>query len=282
MAAFKPRRAHTTMTFFPNTAQNSANGKPSREYGAYAERARRFRHRGIYLLPNALTTAALFCGFFAIVQAMNAHFETAAIAIFFAMVFDGMDGRIARMTKTQSAFGEQYDSLSDMVSFGAAPALIMYEWVLKGLGRWGWIAAFVYCAGTALRLARFNSNLHALDKRFFQGLPCPAAAALIAGFVWLVIDNQISVKAAWLPWFAFALTWYAGITMVSSAPFYSGKALDMQHRVPFGVLLLVVVVFVLVSFDPPRMLFSLFILYGLSGYAVWIGQRWRRRKREAR
>ncbi|CCD30133.1 CDP-diacylglycerol-serine O-phosphatidyltransferase (Phosphatidylserine synthase) [Candidatus Glomeribacter gigasporarum BEG34] len=275
MAAFKARRTRATVTVFPNAAQHPANREPSRQYDAYAGRARRFRHRGIYLLPNALTTAALFCGFFAIVRAMNAHFETAAIAIFFAIVLDGMDGRIARMTKTQSAFGEQYDSLSDMVSFGAAPALIMYEWVLKGLGRWGWIAAFVYCAGTALRLARFNSNLHALDKRFFQGLPCPAAAALMAGFVWLVIDNRISVKVAWLPWFALALTLYAGITMASSAPFYSGKALDMQHRVPFGVLLLVVVAFVLVSFDPPRMLFGLFILYGLSGYAVWIWRRWR-------
>ncbi len=274
MASFKPRRAHTAVTFFPNTSQNPANGEPPRGYSAGSGRAQRFRQRGIYLLPNALTTAALFCGFYAIVQAMNARFETAAIAIFFAMVLDGMDGRIARMTKTQSAFGEQYDSLADMVSFGAAPALIMYEWVLKGLGRWGWIAAFVYCAGAALRLARFNSNLHAVDKRFFQGLPCPAAAALMAGFVWLVIDNRISVKAAWLPWVAFALTLYAGITMVSSAPFYSGKALDVQHRVPFSVLLLVVVVFVLVSFDPPRMLFGLFILYGLSGYAVWIWRRW--------
>src|SRR5260363_43033 len=248
MAAFKARRTRATVTVFPNAAQHPANREPSRQYDAYAGRARRFRHRGIYLLPNALTTAALFCGFFAIVRAMNAHFETAAIAIFFAIVLDGMDGRIARMTKTQSAFGEQYDSLSDMVSFGAA---------------------------TALGLARFNSNLHALDKRFFQGLPCPAAAALMAGFVWLVIDNRISVKVAWLPWFALALTLYAGITMASSAPFYSGKALDMQHRVPFGVLLLVVVAFVLVSFDPPRMLFGLFILYGLSGYAVWIWRRWR-------
>src|SRR5260364_420790 len=203
MAAFKARRTRATVTVFPNAAQHPANREPSRQYDAYAGRARRFRHRGIYLLPNALTTAALFCGFFAI-------------------VLDGMDGRIARMTKTQSAFGEQYDSLSDMVSFGAAPALIMDEWVLKGLGRWGWIAAFVYCAGTALRLARFNSNLHAIDKRLFQGLPCPAAAALMAGFVWLVIDNRISVKVAWLPWFALALTLYAGITMASSAPFYSG------------------------------------------------------------
>ena len=141
------------------------------------------RRRGIYLLPNAFTTAALFAGFFAIVQAMNLNFETAAIAIFAAMVLDGMDGRVARITNTQSAFGEQYDSLSDMVSFGVAPALVMYEWILRDLGKWGWLAAFVYCAGAALRLARFNTNIGVVDKRFFQGMPSPAAAALIAGFV---------------------------------------------------------------------------------------------------
>lgn len=234
-----------------------------------AERQQSLKKRGIYLLPNAFTTAALFCGFFAIVQAMNAYFESAAIAIFAAMVLDGMDGRVARMTHTQSAFGEQYDSLSDMVSFGIAPALVVYEWILKDLGRWGWLAAFVYCAGTALRLARFNASINTLDKRFFQGLPCPAAAALIAGFVWLVIDNRMPVKLVWLPWVAFALTLYAGVTMVSNAPFYSGKALDVQYRVPFGVILLVVVAFVLVSSNPPIVLFGLFVLYGISGYVCW-------------
>ena len=227
------------------------------------------RRRGIYLLPNAFTTAALFAGFFAIVQAMNLNFETAAIAIFAAMVLDGMDGRVARITNTQSAFGEQFDSLSDMVSFGVAPALVMYEWILRDLGKWGWLAAFVYCAGAALRLARFNTNIGSVDKRFFQGMPSPAAAALIAGFVWLAIDNKLPVKEVWMPWVAFGLTLYAGLSMVSNAPFYSGKALDVRHRVPFGVMVLVLVLFVVVSSDPPVALFGLFVGYAVSGYLLW-------------
>ena len=172
------------------------------------------RRRGIYLLPNLFTLAALFAGFFAIVQAINQAFELAAIAIFAAMVLDGMDGRVARLTNTQSAFGEQFDSLSDMTSFGVAPALVMYEWALQDLGRWGWAGAFVYCAGAALRLARFNANLAVVDKRFFQGLPSPAAAALIAGFVWLAIDNKFPIREAWLPWVAFVLTVYAGFNQI--------------------------------------------------------------------
>ncbi|MEW1784199.1 CDP-diacylglycerol--serine O-phosphatidyltransferase [Arthrobacter sp. NPDC080086] len=227
------------------------------------------RRRGIYLLPNAFTTAALFAGFFAIVQAMNLNFETAAIAIFAAMVLDGMDGRVARITNTQSAFGEQFDSLSDMVSFGVAPALVMYEWILRDLGKWGWLAAFVYCAGAALRLARFNTNIGSVDKRFFQGMPSPAAAALIAGFVWLAIDNKLPVKELWMPWVAFGLTLYAGLSMVSNAPFYSGKALDVRHRVPFGVMVLVLVLFVVISSDPPVALFGLFVGYAVSGYLLW-------------
>lgn len=227
------------------------------------------RRRGIYLLPNAFTTAALFAGFFAIVQAMNLNFETAAIAIFAAMVLDGMDGRVARLTNTQSAFGEQYDSLSDMVSFGVAPALVMYEWILRDLGKWGWLAAFVYCAGAALRLARFNTNIGVVDKRFFQGMPSPAAAALIAGFVWLAIDNKLPVKELWMPWVAFGLTLYAGLSMVSNAPFYSGKVLGVRHRVPFGVMVLVLVLFVVVSSDPPVALFGLFVGYAVSGYLLW-------------
>src|SRR3954449_13070916 len=148
----------------------------------------RIRRRGIYLLPNLFTTAALFAGFYAIVQAMNQQFEQAAVAIFVAMVLDGLDGRVARLTRTQSAFGAEYDSLSDMVSFGAAPALIVYEWALKGMGNLGWIAAFVYVAGAALRLARFNVMLDVADKRWFTGIPSPAAAALVAGLVWIVDD----------------------------------------------------------------------------------------------
>ncbi|MGY8525005.1 CDP-diacylglycerol--serine O-phosphatidyltransferase [Paracidovorax citrulli] len=227
------------------------------------------RRRGIYLLPNAFTTAALFAGFFAIVQAMNMRFDAAAIAIFAAMVLDGMDGRVARITNTQSAFGEQYDSLSDMTSFGVAPALVMYEWILKDLGKWGWIAAFVYCTCAALRLARFNANIGVVDKRFFQGLPSPAAAALVAGFVWLAIDNKLPVRELWMPWVAFTITLYAGLSMVTNAPFYSGKALDVRHRVSFGVMILVMALFVIVSSDPPVALFALFVGYAISGYVLW-------------
>ena len=236
------------------------------------------RHRGIYLLPNAFTTAALFAGFFAIVQAMNARFEIAAIAIFVAMVLDGMDGRVARLTNTTSAFGEQYDSLSDMTSFGVAPALVMYEWILHDLGRWGWLAAFVYVCGAALRLARFNTNIQVVDKRFFQGLPSPAAAALVAGFVWLVVDNRLQVPHEALSWIAFAVTLYGGIAMVTNLPFYSGKSFALGRSVPFWVILVFVAGFVFISSNPPVVLFGLFIIYGLSGWGVWVW-RWRKAKR---
>ncbi|MBX6318318.1 CDP-diacylglycerol--serine O-phosphatidyltransferase [Pigmentiphaga sp.] len=235
------------------------------------------RHRGIYLLPNAFTTAALFAGFYAIVQAMNNRFEAAAIAIFVAMVLDGMDGRVARLTNTQSAFGEQYDSLSDMTSFGVAPALVMYEWILNGLGRWGWLAAFIYVAGAALRLARFNINVGVVDKRFFQGLPSPAAAALVAGFVWLAVDNKLPIRELWMPWAAFTLTVYAGVSMVSNAPFFSGKSFALGRSVPFWTILLVVLAIVFISSDPPIVLFVLFVIYGLSGYVLW-ALRWRRER----
>ena len=232
------------------------------------------RARGIYLLPNAITTASLFCGFYAIVQAMNARFDHAAVATFVAMLLDSLDGRVARLTNTQSAFGEQFDSLSDMVSFGAAPALIMYEWTLRDLGKWGGLAAFVYCAGAALRLARFNANIGVVDKRYFQGLPSPAAAALVMGLIWIVTDLRetkwITASPRDLAWVAWAFTVYAGVTMVSNAPFYSFKDINLKRSVPFIVMIGVVLLFVLVSSDPPVVLFSLFVLYGLSGYAVWL------------
>lgn len=231
------------------------------------------RSRRIYLLPNALTTAALFCGFYAIVQAMNQHFEQAAIAIFVAMVLDSLDGRVARMTNTESAFGEMFDSLSDMVSFGVAPALIIYEWSLRGLGRWGWLAAFVYVAGAAMRLARFNANIGVVDKRFFQGLPSPSAAALIAGLVWVVTDlretHWITLSRADLAWPAWVLTVYAGLTMVSIAPFYSFKGINLKKSVPFIFLIALMLLLVLISADPPMVLFGLALIYGLSGYVVW-------------
>lgn len=233
------------------------------------------RRRSIYLLPNAFTTANLFAGFYAVVQAMNGRFEVAAIAIFLAMVFDGMDGRVARLTNTQSAFGEQYDSMADLTSFGVAPALVMYVWALQDLGRWGWLAAFVFVAGAALRLARFNTNIAIVDKRFFQGLPSPAAAALIAGFVWLSVDNKLPISVAVLQWSAFALTIYAGVAMVSNAPFYSGKSFALGKSVPFWGMLLLVLLFVFVSSDPPVVLFGLFVLYGLSGWVVFVW-RWHR------
>ena len=232
-----------------------------------------------YLLPNAFTTAGLFCGFYAVVQAMNGQFANAATAIFVAMFMDSLDGRIARMTNTQSAFGEQYDSLADMVSFGAAPALIIYEWSLRGLGRWGWLAAFVYCAGAALRLARFNTNIGVVDKRYFQGLPSPAAAALVAGLVWIMTDwrdsKLITLTGKDLEWLSFAVTLYAGITMVSSVPFYSFKTLNARKAVPFIFMILLVLVFVVISSDPPSVLFAIFLVYGLSGYVMWI---WNKRK----
>jgi len=235
----------------------------------FGPRIGQLRRRSIYLLPNLFTTAALFAGFYAIVQAMNGRFDVSAVAIFIAGILDGLDGRIARMTRTQSEFGAEYDSLSDMVSFGAAPALVMYEWALKDLGRFGWIAAFVYCASAALRLARFNVNTDVVDKRFFQGLPSPAAAALVAGFVWLAHDNKIPVGEYGVSWIAGFLTLYAGLTMVTNAPFYNFKDINPRKAVPFWALLLIVLGFVLVSFDPPLVLFLLFCCYGLSGYVLW-------------
>ncbi len=196
MAGNNRRRPRNNVTHLPRLSRTDQTMNEELEHDDDDVTVVRPRKRGIYLLPNAFTTAALFCGFYAIVQAMNLRFEYAAIAIFCAMVLDGMDGRVARMTNTQSAFGEQYDSLSDMISFGAAPALVMYEWILRDLGKWGWLAAFVYCAGAALRLARFNTNIGVVDKRFFQGLASPAAAALVAGFVWLAIDNKLQSTEA--------------------------------------------------------------------------------------
>lgn len=238
------------------------------------------RRRGIYLLPNLLTTAALFSGFFAIVQAMNGKFEVAAVAIFIAMVFDGLDGRVARMTRTQSAFGAEYDSLSDMVSFGAAPALVVYVWALKGLGKLGWIAAFIYCAGAALRLARFNTNIEVVDKRYFQGLPSPAAAALVAGLVWVMIDNDWTGEQA--AWYACVLTIFAGVTMVTNLRFWSGKDINLRKSVPFVFIAAIALAFALVSSYPPGVLFALFLAYALSGYVIAALDWFNRRKKFAR
>ena len=231
------------------------------------------RSKGIYMLPNMITLAALFGGFYAIVMAMNGRFDLATVGIFVAMVLDSLDGRVARLTHTQSAFGEQMDSLSDMVSFGAAPALVAYIWVLKDVGRWGWIAAFVYCACAALRLARFNVNTGVVDKRYFQGLPSPAAAALVAGFIWLATD--LDLHRAELVWPVFVLTLYAGLTMVTNVPFYSFKDLSLKKSVPFAAIVLVALGIAVINIHPPTVLFGLFVIYGLSGYAMYF---WRKAK----
>ena len=224
------------------------------------------KRRGIYVLPNLFTTAALFAGFFAIVQAMQGDFERAAMAIFIAMVLDGLDGRVARLTHTQSAFGAEYDSLSDMVSFGAAPALVVYEWALRDLGRLGWIAAFIYCAGAALRLARFNTTLEVVDKRYFQGLPSPAAAALVAGLVWVMIDAGVAGPD--IRWLACGITVFAGLTMISNIRFYSFKDVNLKKSVPFFAVAAIALGFALVSLSPEIALFGFFVAYGLSGYVL--------------
>ncbi len=224
------------------------------------------RRRGIYVLPNLFTTAALFCGFFAIVKAMSGSFEQAAVAIFVAMVLDGLDGRVARMTRTQSAFGAEYDSLSDMVSFGVAPALVTYAWALKDMGRLGWIAAFIYCAGAALRLARFNTTLEVMDRRYFQGLPSPAAAAVVAGFLWVMIDKNVEVED--VRWLACGLVIFAGISMVTNIRFYSFKDFNLRRSVPFMFVVAIALGFAVVSYEPPVALFGLFVAYALSGYVL--------------
>ena len=222
------------------------------------------RRRGIYLLPNLFTTAALFCGFYAIVAAINARFEPAAIAMFVAMFLDGMDGRIARMTNTQSDFGEQYDSLSDLVSFGLAPALVMYQWSLYSLGKLGWLAAFVYAATAALRLARFNTQAATEDKRFFQGLPSPASAALLAGFIWLGVANDLNDGSNLIA-ITFPLTLAAGLLMVSNIRYHSFKQFDLKGRVPFMTILGLVLILALIALRPSIVLFLLAFIYALSG-----------------
>ncbi len=229
------------------------------------------RRQSIYLLPNMFTLAALFAGFYAIVQAMNNHFEHAAVAIFAALILDGLDGRVARLTHTQSAFGAEFDSLSDMVSFGVAPALVAYEWALKDFGKAGWIAAFIYCAGAALRLARFNTNLGTVDKRWFQGLPSPAAASLVAGLVWISLEHADDLQpiAPVLPWFALFATLFGGLTMVSNVRFWSFKEFNRRRTVPFLALFAIVFIISLLAANTSLVLFGFFVCYAFSGYAYW-------------
>ncbi len=221
------------------------------------------KRKGIYLLPNLLTTAGLFSGFYAVVSSMNNHFEAAAVAIFVAMIFDGLDGRVARMTNTQSDFGAEYDSMADMVSFGMAPALVAYNWGLSGLGKIGWLAAFIYVAGAALRLARFNTQLAVADKRFFQGLASPAAAALVAGMVWVGVEYQVDGHDVGIV--VALVTGLAGLLMVSNFKYNSFKEVNWHGKVPFVALLLVMLVFVVVATEPALVLFVVFALYALAG-----------------
>jgi CDP-diacylglycerol--serine O-phosphatidyltransferase len=241
-------------------------------------------HRGIYLLPNLFTTAAMFGGFYAIIAAMNQRYEAAAIAVFIAMVLDGLDGRVARMTNTSSAFGAEYDSLSDMVSFGVAPALVMYEWSLvfmKDLGwQWGklgWLAAFFYATMAALRLARFNTKLETADKRFFQGLPSPTAAALMMGMVWVM--EELAITGGEVKIYAFVMTIVAGALMVSNVSYFSFKQLNVRHKVPFMVLLAIVVVFMLITIEPAKVLFGMALVYTASGPVIFVLRKFRKLKK---
>ncbi|MBK1650291.1 CDP-diacylglycerol--serine O-phosphatidyltransferase [Rhabdochromatium marinum] len=238
------------------------------------------RRSGIYLLPNLFTTAALFAGFYAILVADQGRFEAASLGIFAAMLFDGFDGRIARLTNTQSDFGAEYDSLSDMVAFGVAPALVVYNWALIDLGKLGWLAAFVFTAGAALRLARFNTQIGVSDRRYFQGLPSPAAAAILAGGVWIGTDNALA--GGYLSWLAVAMTAGAGLLMVSNFRYHSFKELDVHGRVSFVVMVAIMLGFALVVLDPPIVLFLLFLAYAISGPLLTLIQRHQRRSTRRR
>ena len=231
------------------------------------------RRRGIYLLPNLFTTAALFSGYYAVIAGINGKFEAAAIAIFVAMILDGLDGRVARLTNTQSKFGAEYDSLADMVSFGVAPALVMFSWALSDLGKFGWTCSFIYIACAALRLARFNTQIDTADKNYFSGLASPAAAAVVAGTLWVCHDigyvgNDVPFELAVAAGF---MTSLVGLLMILNVPYHSFKGLDLRGRVPFVVMILVVLVFGLVMLDPAKILLAGFVLYALSGPAtkVW-------------
>jgi CDP-diacylglycerol--serine O-phosphatidyltransferase len=230
--------------------------------------------RGIYILPNLFTTGALFAGFYAIVQAMNGNFDQAPVAIFVAMVFDGLDGRIARWTHTESDFGVQYDSLSDMISFGLAPSLVMYEWALTGLGKVGWLAAFLYAAAAALRLARFNAQSGEKHEEGFTGLPSPSAAAVVAGFVWAMMS--FGVPGREISVLALLITLFAAGVMVSNISYWSPKGINLNSRVSFLAILVVVLGLVLISLDPPRMLFAGFMTYAFSGPFLAAIRAWKR------
>jgi CDP-diacylglycerol--serine O-phosphatidyltransferase len=239
------------------------------------------RRKGIYLVPNLLTTACLFSGFYAIVAAIDKNFAPAGMAVFAAMIFDGLDGRIARLTHTESAFGKEYDSLADMVAFGLAPAIVTYQWGVVRIaeyghawGRFGWLAAFFYAAAAALRLARFNARAATADKRYFEGLPSPSAAAIVAAFVWFSSSWREPGLTGLIA--AFLVTASAGALMVSSFSYPSFKQFDVDRRIKFAYLIIVPLFFVLIANDPPTMLLSMFSTYAISAPALWVGRRIRR------
>lgn len=252
-----------------NPASGTDDINQGREYqpgSMGSDESDRVPHKGVYLLPNLLTSGALFAGFYAILSAMDGNFAYAAIAIYVAMVFDGLDGRVARLTNTQSEFGVQYDSLSDMVSFGVAPAVLMFSWILDSLGNFGWAAAFVYATCAALRLARFNVQAGSADVRYFTGLASPAAAGLVAAMAWFAHQSHETALLAALAAF---VTIAAGLLMVLNIRYHSAKAIDLKGRVPFFVILAVVLVLVIIIIDPPRVLLSMAIIYALSGPCLW-------------
>lgn len=243
---------------------------------------RKVRHRGVYLLPNLFTTANLFAGFYSIMCAISGNFTVAAATVFVAMVLDGLDGRVARMTNTQSAFGAEYDSLSDMVAFGLAPAIIAYQWALSELGNVGLTIAFIYVACAALRLARFNTQIGIVDKRWFIGLASPAAAGVVAGVVWALSDNgvgAVDLPVAVIILFAILVA-LSGMLMVSNIKYYSFKDLDIKGRVPFVAILVVVLAFAVVFSDPPRILLLLFLVYALSGPVQYVLHLRKRKNRQ--
>ena len=246
----------------------------------------RAQRRGVYLLPNLLTTACLACGFYAIVSAINGDFSRAGAAVFAAMIFDGLDGRVARWTGTESVFGKEYDSLADMVSFGLAPAIVAYQWGVERIaeygnawGRFGWIAAFFYAVCAALRLARFNARAATADKRYFEGLPSPSAAAVVAAFVWFSSEWREPGLAGLI--LTFSITAVAGALMVTGFAFPSMKQFDWDRRVKFAYFVIVPVFLALIVAEPPTMLLAMFSTYALSAPALWIGRRVFRGRRDA-
>jgi CDP-diacylglycerol--serine O-phosphatidyltransferase len=226
------------------------------------------RPRGIYLLPNLFTICSFFAGFFAIISSFNGNYSNAAIAIFIAMIMDTLDGRVARLTNTVTAFGAEFDSCADMVSFSIAPAVLAYTWGLSTLGKFGWLAAFVYLVSVALRLARFNTQIGNADKRYFQGLPCPSAAAVVTSFIWICSDLEISGKPVALVLAIIAII--VGVLQVSNIRFRSFKDAELKHHVRFAVILVMVLAIVLVTFDPPKVLFVVFAGYTISGPVVTV------------